>query len=122
MSVYEIGMLIMIGLIAGIIGGTMGVGGGVVIIPALVMIFGFTQQLAQGTSLLVLLFPGTLFAVINYYKNGYVNVKYALIITAALVVGSLFGSLIAVRLPVSVLKKVFGVYLLLMAAKLIFSK
>ncbi len=95
----------MIGLSAGIIAGALGVGGGIIIVPALVFIFGMSQHHAQGTSLAVLLFPIGILAVFNYYRKGYVNFKYALILIVAFVLGSYFGSLLSVNIPDSTLKK-----------------
>ncbi len=122
MSLNEIILLIVIGFLAGIVGGTFGVGGGIIIIPALVFILGLSQHNAQGTSLAVLLFPIGILAVLNYTKNGYVNYKYAAILIVTFVLGSYLGSEISVHLPAKVLRKVFGVFILLVSLKLIFSK
>jgi hypothetical protein len=122
MSINEIILLVVIGFLAGIFGGTFGVGGGIVIIPALIFILGLSQHNAQGTSLAVLLFPIGILAVINYAKNGYVNYKYAAILIVAFVLGSYLGSEISVHLPDKVLRKVFGIFIFLVSLKLIFSK
>ena len=122
MAAYEIIILVITGLIAGLIGGTLGVGGGIIIIPALVFIFSFTQHQAQGTSLAVLLFPIGIFAVINYHKHGYINYKYAFILILTFVIGSYLGSEIAVNLPAKTLKKIFGVLMLVAAIKMITGK
>jgi uncharacterized membrane protein YfcA len=99
-----------------------GFGGGIIIVPALVFIFGMTQHDAQGTSLAVLLFPVGALAVLNYYKKGYVNFKFALILIVAFVIGSYFGSLISISLPDNTLKKLFGVLMLIAGIKMIFGK
>lgn len=122
MSVNEIIILIVIGFIAGIAGGTLGLGGGIIIVPALIFILGFTQHEAQGTSLAVLLFPVGILGVINYNKNGYVNFKFAIILIVAFVLGSYLGSIISVNLPAKTLKKVFGIFLLLISLKMIIDK
>lgn len=82
-------LLIVIGLIAGGLGGMIGLGGGIILIPALILIMKLDQQTAQGTSIAVMLPPIGLFAVYNYYKAGYVNMKYAFIIAAAFMVGAI---------------------------------
>lgn len=120
MRMNEIIMLLIVGLLAGFVGGMMGVGGGVVVIPALVFIMGFSQHQAQGTALAFMLPPIGLMAAWNYYKAGYVNVKYALLLMVAFVVGAWVGSMISVQLPDKVLKKIFGVMLLYVAYRMIF--
>jgi uncharacterized membrane protein YfcA len=111
-----------LGIITGVMAGMLGIGGGIVVIPALVMIMGFSQQTAQGTSLAMMIPPVGILAVINYYKAGHVDIKVALILAVVFVVGSYFGSKIAVKLPQDIMKKVFGVFLLLVAAKMLFWK
>lgn len=122
MSINEIILLIAIGFLAGIVGGSLGLGGGIIIVPALVFLLGFTQHEAQGTSLAVLLFPVGILAVINYTKHGYVNFKFAAILIVAFLLGSYLGSEISVHLPDKILKKVFGFFLLLVSLKIIFNK
>lgn len=122
MSIVEIVILICIGLFAGIVGGTMGVGGGVVIVPALIFIFGLSQHQAQGTSLAVLLFPIGILAVINYAKNDYVNFKFAVILMLAFVLGSYVGSVVSINLSERALRKIFGIFMLLVSLKMIFWK
>ena len=114
--------LIAIGLIAGIFGGIFGVGGAIIMIPAMVYFLGVDQHTAQGTSLAVMLPPIGLFAAYNYYKAGQVNIWYALIIAISFMIGGYFGSKIALNLPEQLMKKVFAVFLILMAVKLFFSK
>jgi len=122
MSINEIILLVIIGFIAGIVGGSLGLGGGIIIVPALVFILGFTQHHAQGTSLAVLLFPVGILGVINYSKSGYVNFKFAAILIVAFVLGSYIGSEISVHLPDKILKKVFAIFLLLISIKMLFNK
>jgi len=122
MSIFELVVLIIAGFVAGIIGGTLGVGGGIVIIPTLVFILGMSQHEAQGTSLAFMLPPIGILAAYNYYKSGYVNVKYALVLIAAFVLGGYIGSLISIELPAKLLKKIFGVFILILGIKMILSK
>jgi len=121
MSTASIFLLIMIGLVAGGLGGMVGLGGGIILIPALILIMKLDQQTAQGTSIAVMLPPIGLFAVYNYHKAGYVNTKYALIIAAAFMVGGYFGSLLALKLPPDTMRKVFSVVLVAIALKMFFS-
>lgn len=115
-------MLILIGLAGGFLSGTFGIGGGIIIVPSLVFLVGMTQSGAQGTSLTMMLAPVGILAVINYYKAGYVNLKYAVILMVFFVVGSYFGSKMAIHLPDSTLKKAFAVLLLLTGVKMFFGK
>jgi uncharacterized membrane protein YfcA len=122
MSVTTLILLLAIGLVTGAVAGMLGVGGAVIMVPALVFIMGFSQQMAQGTSLAVMLPPIGIIAAYNYWRVGQVNLKYALILAGAFIIGSYFGSKFAISLPQPVLKKIFGVLLLLVAAKMLLSK
>ena len=113
-------LLIAIGLLAGMLSGLVGIGGGIIIVPSLVFFLGFSQKLAQGTSLGVLLLPVGILAVWQFYKAGYVDVKSIWIISGAFLIGGYFGSKIALALPQETVKKIFGVFLLLIALKMIF--
>jgi uncharacterized membrane protein YfcA len=114
--------LLIIGAITGIMAGMLGIGGAIIMIPALVYILGFSQTMAQGTSLAVMLPPIGIFAAYNYYKAGQANIKFALILAAAFIIGSYFGSKFALTIPQAILKKIFAILLLLVAAKMLFSK
>jgi uncharacterized membrane protein YfcA len=122
MTLYQILILIIIGLLAGFLSGTMGVGGGLVIVPSLVFILGMSQHLAQGTSLAMMLAPIGIMAVYNYFREGYVNIKYAIILALAFILGAWLGSLFSVNLTGSTLKKIFGVLMLLVGLKMITGK
>ena len=122
MSMTTILILVAIGLMAGIFGGIFGIGGAIVMIPALVYIMGVDQHTAQGTSLAVMLPPIGLFAAYNYYKAGQVNIWFAVIIALAFMAGGFLGSKIALSLPESTMRKVFGVLLILIALRLIFTR
>lgn len=122
MSISTVLILLIIGLITGVLAGMLGIGGGLVVIPALVMVMGMSQQAAQGTSLAMMLPPIGILAAYNYYKAGHVDIKIALLLAVMFIIGSYFGSKIAVKLPQDVLKKIFGVFLVLVAAKMLFWK
>jgi len=122
MTVTQVVLLAIIGLLAGLFSGTFGVGGAVIVIPALIFFLGLTQHEAQGTSLAFMVPPVTLMASIFYWKNGYVNWKFALVLAVMFIIGTYFGSLISFSLPDKILKKLFGGMLLLIALKMIFSK
>jgi len=122
MSISMLLILLGIGILTGAMAGMLGIGGAVIMIPALVYIMGFSQQMAQGTSLAVMLPPIGIIAAYNYYKAGHVDLKFALILAAAFLIGSYFGSKYALTLPQATLKKIFAILLLVIAAKMLFSK
>ncbi|WP_264543372.1 MULTISPECIES: sulfite exporter TauE/SafE family protein [Flavobacterium] len=122
MTVTIILSLVLIGLLAGVLSGLVGVGGGIIMVPLLVLLLGFNQHQAQGTSLTVLVVPVTALAVFNYYKEGYINWKYAAIIAVFFVVGSYFGSKLAVSIDQKMLKKIFAAILILVAGKMLLEK
>jgi hypothetical protein len=113
-------ILIVIGLITGAVGGMLGIGGALILIPALVYFVGFSQHEAIGTSLAVMLPPIGLFAAYNYYKAGQVNIKYALIIAAAFMIGSYFTSRLALKMPENLIRKIFSVFIILIAVRMFF--
>lgn len=116
----EIIILVLIGLIAGAFSGMFGIGGGLVMVPAMVFFLSMSQHSAQGTSLGVLVIPVAAVAAYNYYKAGELNVKFAVIIALSFVVGGYFGSKLSLGISEVMLKRVFGVLMLAMAVKLIF--
>ncbi len=122
MNITMFFLLVAIGLCAGLLSGVLGVGGGVVMVPLMLFLLGFSQYEAQGTSLAVLVPPVTLVAAYNYSKEGYVNWKYALIMSLFFVIGGYIGAKFAVRIDAKILRKVFGIVLLIIAAKMIFGK
>ena len=119
MSFQEMLILTLIGLAAGVFGGMVGLGGGVIMIPAMIYFLGQSQISAQGTSLAVMLPPVGILAVMNYYKSGQINLKYAIIIAIAFTIGGYFGSKIALNIPVATVKKIFGLALIAIALKMI---
>ena len=122
MNFLTILILILIGLLAGILSGFVGVGGGILIIPLLIILLGFSQHQAQGTTLFAMLPPIGILAAINYYKQGYVKWEYALVIACTFVIGGYIGSKISLSLPSNTVRRVFGLIMLLGSIKLIFSK
>ena len=118
MTTETILILIVIGLAAGTLSGLVGVGGGIIIVPALVFFLGFSQQAAQGTSLGLLLLPAGILAVINYYKQGFIDFKVVGIMCAAFVLGGWLGSKLALSLSQEVVKKIFAVVLFYTAFKM----
>ena len=111
---------IAIGFGAGVLSGFIGIGGGVVMIPALVFILGYHQRLAQGTTLAAMVLPIGIFAAWEYWKSGDVNVRVALLIALGFVAGGYFGAKYAVNVDEVILRKVFGVMMLALSIKLIF--
>lgn len=115
-------LYLLLGLVAGILSGVVGIGGGTIIIPALVFLFGFTQHKAQGTTLALMVPPIGMLAAWTYYKQGFVDLRAALFIVLGFFIGGLLGARVAVGIPDAVLRKVFGVYLLIVAAQMFFGK
>ncbi|PKP31335.1 MAG: permease [Bacteroidetes bacterium HGW-Bacteroidetes-16] len=115
-------ILILIGLLAGMFSGLIGIGGAIIMIPALVLILGMDQYSAQGTSLAIMLPPIGLMAAWNYYKAGAIDLRYAMIIAGAFFIGGFFGSKFALGIPEVILRKVFAAILLVIAVKMFFSK
>ncbi len=121
MTIQTIILLVLIGIFAGAMSGFIGIGGGVVMVPALVYIMGLSQHEAQGTSLILMLPPIGILAVMNYYKAGKLNINYGIIIAIAFVIGGYFGSKLALKMSPSKVKLIFGVLMLYIAGKMIFS-
>ena len=122
MSVSTFIILIIIGLLAGILSGLVGVGGGILMIPFLIIFLGLTQHQAQGTALFAMLPPIGILAAINYYKEGFVKWEYAIVIAFTFVIGGYLGSKLSLSLPPQIVRRIFGVIMLLGAIKLISSK
>jgi uncharacterized protein len=121
MTPQTIIILVLIGIFAGIASGFIGVGGGIIIVPALVYALGLTQHEAQGTSLLLMLPPIGILAVMNYYKADQVNVGYGLIIAATFIIGGYLGSKIALKLSPAWVKLIFGMLMVYVAFKMVYS-
>lgn len=113
-------LVIIIGVIAGILSGLLGIGGAVLIIPALVLFLGFSQQTAQGTTLLMMVPPIGALAAFQYYKEGTVDFKVAGILAVGFLIGGYLGGKYANQIPQDILKKIFAVLLLIIAFKMLF--
>ena len=113
---------IILGLFAGVLSGILGIGGGLVLIPAMIYFYGLSQHQAQGTTLALLVPPIGILAALVYYRQGYVNLTMAAFICIGFLIGGFFGAKIAVGLSNAVLRKVFGSALLIVALQLIFKK
>ena len=125
MNVQTVLILIVIGVSAGMLGGMIGIGGGIIIVPALVYLLKFTQFQAQGTSLGLLMFPVGILGFLTYYNKTKlagtpIDFKVIGLIALGFVVGSYFGSKIAVSIDKTLLKNIFAVFLILIAAKMLF--
>ena len=122
MNLNDIITLAIIGLTAGMVSGLLGVGGAIIIVPALVFFYGMTQHQAQGTTLALLVPPIGFLAAWTYYKQGYVDLRIAALICAGFFIGGLLGAKFATKLSNVLLERVFGVALLLISLKMIFAK
>lgn len=111
-----------LGLAAGILSGLVGIGGGILIVPALVFLFGFSQQQAQGTTLALLVPSIGIFTAWAYHKHEFVDIRVAAIIAVGFIIGSLFGARFATGITSDVLGKVFGTFLVLIGLKMMFGK
>jgi uncharacterized membrane protein YfcA len=120
MSMQAIIVLLLVGLAAGILGGLVGVGGGIIIVPSLIYFLGFSQKQAQGTSLGILLLPVGILGVLEYYKAGYVDMRTVWLVSIGFLAGSYFGSKIALSLSQETVKKIFAVLMILIALKMLF--
>jgi uncharacterized membrane protein YfcA len=115
-------LYLLLGFVAGALSGLIGIGGGVIIVPALVFLFGLSQHQAQGTTLALLIPPIGILAAWMYYQQGYVDVKIAAVICLGFFFGSFLGAKVATGLSNIMLERIFGVALLLIALKMIFVK
>lgn len=113
---------ILVGLAAGILSGLLGIGGGILIVPSLIFLFGLTQHTAQGTTLALMVPPIGLLAAWTYYKQGHVDVRIAGLICLGFFFGGLLGAKCATAIDATLLKKLFGAALLVTAIKMIFTK
>ena len=120
MTAQQIIILILIGLAAGFLGGMVGIGGGIIIVPALVFFMAFSQHQAQGTSLAMMLLPVGILAVINYYKKGFVDVRYAALLAVGFTVGGYLGSKLSLGMAQDTVKKVFAVLMIIVACNMLF--
>lgn len=111
--------LLLIGLVSGIAGGMFGIGGGAIMIPAMVLVIGLDQKLATGTSVAAQILPIGILAALVYQRNGNLNIKYALIIAVGLIVGNFFGALFANQpfISTELMKKLYGIFVLMIGIR-----
>lgn len=115
-------LLILLGMAAGVASGLVGIGGGVILVPALVFLFGLTQHQAQGTTLALMVPPIGIIAAWSYWREGFVDLRIAGLICVGFLIGSLLGARFSISLSNVSLQKAFGVFLLLLSLKMIFNK
>ena len=120
-SMTPIIIYLLVGATAGILSGIVGLGGGIIMVPALIFLFGMNQHQAQGTTLAIMVPPIGLLAAWAYYSRGYVNLKIAAYMAIGFFFGGLIGGKIAVHLPGDVLAKIFGIVLAIIAVKMMIS-
>lgn len=113
---------VLLGLVGGVISGLLGIGGAIILVPALVYIFGWQQHMAQGTTLAMLTMPIVILGALQYYRAGNVNLQVAIFMGIGLFIGGYFGGWIANNLQTDVLRKIFGVTLFLISIKMILGK
>ncbi|MBF0522192.1 MAG: sulfite exporter TauE/SafE family protein [Candidatus Omnitrophica bacterium] len=118
----QIFLYVMIGLVSGFLGGMLGLGGGAIMIPAMILMFGLTQHQAQGTSLAAMLPPVMILAVLRYYHAGNVKIQMACYIALGFVLGGFIGAIFAENIPDLQLKKIFGLFLVFVGIKIAFFK
>ncbi|MFI5131127.1 MAG: sulfite exporter TauE/SafE family protein [Chitinophagales bacterium] len=118
MEFQQVAIIAIIGAGAGLLSGLLGLGGAIVIIPALVLFLGYSQQMAQGTALMMMVLPVGALAAFQYYQKGYVDIKVALIMAVFFFAGGYFGAKFATQIPQDILKKVFSLLLVVIAVKM----
>jgi len=122
MELQNAAIIALIGAAGGLLGGMLGLGGAIIIIPALVMLLGYSQQMAQGTALIMMVLPVGALAAFQYYQKGYVDIKAALIMAVFFFAGSYFGAKFTTSIPQDILKRVFAIVLVGVAIKMWFQK
>jgi uncharacterized protein len=120
MEAQNVAIIGLIGTVAGILGGMLGLGGAMIIIPAMVMLLGYTQQMAQGTALMMMVLPVGAMAAYQYYEKGFVNIPAAMIMAVFFFVGGYLGAKFSTNIPQEFLRKSFAIMLILIAIKMLF--
>ncbi|MEP7128333.1 MAG: sulfite exporter TauE/SafE family protein [Chitinophagales bacterium] len=120
MDIQQVAIIALIGTGAGLLSGLLGLGGAIVIIPALVILLGYSQQMAQGTALMMMVLPVGALAAFQYYQKGFVDIKSALIMAAFFFVSGYLGAKFAPQVPQEILKKAFAAMLIIIAVKMLF--
>jgi uncharacterized membrane protein YfcA len=117
-----IALYLVFGLVAGVLSGLLGIGGGIFVIPGLVLLMGFSQKMAQGTTLAMMVPPIGLLAAWAYYKAGFVDIKVAGLMCIGFFIGGFFGAKFATVLSVVTLSRIFGAAMLVVSIKMILAK
>ena len=115
-------LYLLLGLIAGVASGLIGIGGATIIIPALVLLLGMSQHMAQGTTLAMMVPPIGILAAWTYYQKGFVDLKIAGLMCIGFLIGGLLGAKFAIGMPEQILKKIFGIFLFIISVRMIFFK
>jgi|SRR5579883_2262660 len=115
-------LLLVVGLVAGVVSGLFGIGGGLIIVPGLIYVIGMGQMQATGTSLAALIPPVGLLGAVEYYRHGLINVRYAALIALGLFVGAYFGARFVQSVPPVLLRRVYAVFMMAVATRMFFSK
>jgi uncharacterized membrane protein YfcA len=118
-STSQLLILVLVGLLAGALSGFVGVGGGIIIVPAMIYFMNMNQMQAQGVSLALLMLPVGILGVMNYYKAGHIQFNYVLVIAVGFVLGNYFGSKYAMRLPEHKIKFIFALLMLYVAVQML---
>jgi uncharacterized membrane protein YfcA len=116
--VLEIAGFIIIGLTGGVLSGLLGIGGAVLVIPALILVYGFDQRLAQGTTLMMMIPPIGLLAALEYYNSGYADLRAAIFMAIFFFIGGFIGAKFAVKIDPLILRRVFAVLLVIIAVRM----
>ena len=114
--------MLLVGLLVGLFSGVVGIGGGILFVPALVWLAGMSQHKAQGTSLGALLAPVGIFAFIEYYRKGNADLKVALLLAVGFLIGGYFGAVGAQHIPDLWLRRIFAVTMIAVGGKMLFSR
>jgi uncharacterized membrane protein YfcA len=114
--------ILLVGLVVGVVSGVVGIGGGILFVPALIWLLGMDQHKAQGTSIGALLLPVGLFAFLEYYRKGNADIRVAALLAAGFLVGGYFGGFGAQYIPEIWLRRVFAVTLVAVGAKMLFTR
>jgi uncharacterized protein len=112
-------ILLAIGLVAGVFSGMFGIGGGLIIVPALLFLVKLKELESIGTSLAALIPPVGLLGAAEYYRNGFINIRYAGLVALGLFVGAYFGARIMISLPPELIRRLYGIFLLVIAARML---
>ena len=118
----QIAGLLLIGVLAGVFAGMFGIGGGLIIVPALAVLYGMKQHAAVGTSLGAVLLPVGALSAWVYWKNGNVNVKYSVLLAAGLLVGAFLGAKLVEPVSDVTLRRMFGAFLLIVSVRMLWGK